>query len=401
MRRTLFIRLTQPGPDALATALLRQPSGAFGRAEQAPLSRLLAEITADDRIVLLLPAEDAVVASVNLPVRQRSRLLQALPFALEEQLADDVDDMHFALGAKASDGSHRVAAMRRDRLAAYLAPLETCLAPVEGAYLDAQLLPQDAESSAALWLEPGRVLLQTAEQAVATDDSLMDIVVGRLHDLPDLRLWLADGVNAPETLPAQAERESVRSGLEQLALWTAQPAGRALNLLQGEFRPQSDQSEWWRPWRPAAAVAAALLLLSTGYQGIDLTQKRRSLEALESQNIQTFQQLFPAEQRIVDVRSQFEQQLRLLENPEGGQGFLFLLDETRQAFANNDGFSMNELQYRDGHLFIGLEGKDLQALERLREQFSQQAAVELEVLSANAGSDGVKVRLRLSPRGGA
>ena len=143
------------------------------------------------------------------------------------------------------------------------------------------------------------------------------------------------------------------------------------------------------------------MLLATGYQAVDLVQKRQTLQALEADNIAQFQQLFPAEQRIVDVRTQLEQQLRQLNNPNDAQGFLFLLDQTQQAFADSSSFAMTELQYRDGQLFIGLEGEDLQALERLREQFAQQTAVELEVLSANAGTDGVKVRLRLSPRGGA
>lgn len=398
MRRTLFIRLTQPGPDALVTSVVRQPSGEFGRTEQATLSESVDQLGTDDRVVLILPAEDAVVTSVNLPVRQRARLMQALPFALEEQLADDVDDMHFALGAKAADGSHLVAAIRRDRLEAYLDGVDASQALVEAVYLDAQLLPLDPEISASLWVEPNRVLVRSVGQAVAIDSSLVEIALARFDEASNLHAWVVDGAVIPDALPAGAERESVFQALEQLALWSVAP-GRGLNLLQGAFRPQAEQSAWWQPWIPAAIIGTVLVLLGTGFQAIDLMQKRQTLLELESSNIDTFKALFPAEQRIVDVRTQLEQQLRRLENPQGAEGFLFLLDQTQTAFASSTGFSMNELQYRDGNLFIGLEGEDLQALERLREQFSKQPAVELEVLSANAGSDGVKVRLRLSPRG--
>ena len=400
MRRTLFIRLTQPGPDVPATSVVRQPSGEFGRVERASLATLLGEAAADDRVVLLLPAEDAVITTVDLPVRQRARLMQALPFALEEQLADDVDTMHFALGGKTTQGGHHVAAIRADRLEAYLAPFEHCAATVEAAYLDAQLLPLEAGISTALWLEAQRGLLKTDGQALAMDTELLAIALEQLDHPEAAEVWLADGLDAPAGLPADATRHQVRDGIEQLAQWAHAGHG-ALNLLQGAFRPQAEQSQWWRPWLPAAVIGGILVLLATGYQAVDLVQKRQTLQALEADNIAQFQQLFPAEQRIVDVRTQLEQQLRQLNNPNDAQGFLFLLDQTQQAFADSSSFAMTELQYRDGQLFIGLEGEDLQALERLREQFAQQTAVELEVLSANAGTDGVKVRLRLSPRGGA
>jgi len=395
VRRTLFIRLSHPGPDASAACITRHSSGEFDAATRGPLSSLIETATSDDRIVLMLPAEDALVTSVDLPIRQRARLMQALPYALEEQLADDVDAMHFALGGKTPTGEHNVAAMRSERLAAYLAAFDESPARVDAAHIDAQLLPPDADQAAVLWIETDRILLRDRQQCAAVDEALLPIVMGRLGTDTPPRLLLVEGAARPDAALAGTAEERISNGLEHLARWSLQP--HALNLLQGAFRPASEQSQWWRPWLTAAVLAGLLIGLGTIYQAVDLARQQAELTTLEQANIQTFRELFPAEQRIVEVRTQLEQQLRALQNPKGATGFLFLLDQTRQAFASGAEFTISELQFRDGTLFLSLEGDDLQALETLRGEFSKQSGVELEVLSANAASDGVKVRLRLSP----
>ena len=58
--------------------------------------------------------------------------------------------------------------------------------------------------------------------------------------------------------------------------------------------------------------------------------------------------------------------------------------------------SLQGLQFRDGDLFLSLTGTDLQALERLRAYYGENATANLEVQTANAGSDGVQIRVRLS-----
>ena len=70
-----------PGPDAvpLADAL----GLAQGRRDRAAAARLPTSRSLDP----------------ELPLRGGARLAQAVPFALEEQLASDVEGLHFAIGA--------------------------------------------------------------------------------------------------------------------------------------------------------------------------------------------------------------------------------------------------------------------------------------------------------------
>ena len=69
-------------------------------------------------IVVLVPGEDVLLTEARLSARNRAQLLQALPYAVEEQLLDPVEDLHFA--ATAGGDPLGVAVVARDT-AAWLA----------------------------------------------------------------------------------------------------------------------------------------------------------------------------------------------------------------------------------------------------------------------------------------
>ena len=50
---------------------------------------------------VLVPGTDVLLAEPDLPLKPGVKLQQLVPYALEEHLADDIDDLHFALGKRA------------------------------------------------------------------------------------------------------------------------------------------------------------------------------------------------------------------------------------------------------------------------------------------------------------
>ena len=57
-----------------------------------------------------------MLAEALVPGGSQARALQAIPFALEEQLADDVEKLHFALGSKDRDDNYPVAIIDRSTM---------------------------------------------------------------------------------------------------------------------------------------------------------------------------------------------------------------------------------------------------------------------------------------------
>ncbi|MEO8965249.1 MAG: type II secretion system protein GspL, partial [Gammaproteobacteria bacterium] len=76
-----------------------------------------------NEITVIVPADDVLLTQAELPKLNRQRLMQALPFALEEQLIDDVSELHFAI-ADYQDGKIPVAIVARKKMNEWLAELK-------------------------------------------------------------------------------------------------------------------------------------------------------------------------------------------------------------------------------------------------------------------------------------
>jgi len=71
-----------------------------------PVAGMLAEATvdlADRKVIVLVPSAEVLTTSVDIPVKG-AKLQAALPYALEEHLAEDVEELHFAAGSRRSSG---------------------------------------------------------------------------------------------------------------------------------------------------------------------------------------------------------------------------------------------------------------------------------------------------------
>ncbi len=69
----------------------------------------LMQIAYDKQVIVIVPATDVLLTTTILPKMSQSRLQQALPYALEEQLITDVENLHFAIALKQSNDELTVA----------------------------------------------------------------------------------------------------------------------------------------------------------------------------------------------------------------------------------------------------------------------------------------------------
>lgn len=74
--------------------------------------------------IVLLSGQDVRLLSVDLPKMNASELQEAIPYALEDQIAEDVDDMLFVKGDSVVDGPTVVAAINREHFMACYSALK-------------------------------------------------------------------------------------------------------------------------------------------------------------------------------------------------------------------------------------------------------------------------------------
>lgn len=397
---TLYLRLRHVTTDALTEYCV---AGADARlswdVRLAPLSDVLIQARGC-RLVVLVPTDDVRLESLPLPVKQSAKAAQAARYALEDALAEDVDDLHFAVGPRQANGDYPIAIVNRDRFAAWRQLLaDAGLQPQQMIPEGLLLASPDGEVWHAL-AEPGRITVRHQPWGLfcGTADDL-DVLLDLADPDRQHRLRLLISGEAGRDYTALSRPVELRSGFTSglAALLPQLPGASLINLLQGEYAPQSDYQRLWRPWQWPAALAAALVLMVGAQLAVEGARMGGDVQTQQAANEARFRQLFPAETRIVDLAAQAEQQLALSRQQDGGGGVLQLLSSLNAALSGVEGLTLQGFQYREQALFVSLSGSSLQQLEALQSRFGGNAEVRVEVQSANAGSDGVQIRLKLSP----
>lgn len=403
MRDTLYIRLRDVAPTAPTAHALVASSVDGTRPDvfvrTAPLSEVIA-LGVGRRVVVFVPSADVRLTSITVPARQPAKILAAAPYVLEDQLADDVETLHFALGSRLPGGAHAIAIVAQQRMAEWLAPFVE-----QGVRINAMV----PETLALPWLENGPI-------SVLPDDGQMIVRNGACsgfscvaEDL-ELFLQLAQGdEQRPLRIIVTRDDDRDYTKLERpvelipgfadplealVRSWT--PA-QSIELLQGQYSQREDLDRFWRPWKLAAQLAAAAILIGVAANAVDAFRLKRQVDAQQAANETQFHSLFPRETRIVDLQAQLDQQLRALRASAGGGSLFQLMQSAAMGLAATPGLTLKGAQFREGALYLDLSGTDLQVLERLRSWFAGHHSARLEVQTADAGESGVQIRLKLTP----
>src|SRR5580700_11199592 len=99
------------GPDERCSWLLADAQGqALDAPQSGPLSAAAAQ-AAGRSIGVIVPSGDVLLTELDLPTKGGVRPQQLVAFALEEQLAAEIETLHFALGARAARSSRMAVAV--------------------------------------------------------------------------------------------------------------------------------------------------------------------------------------------------------------------------------------------------------------------------------------------------
>ncbi|MGD2084283.1 MAG: type II secretion system protein GspL [Chromatiales bacterium] len=371
---------------------------ATGSLEQA------AEVAPGRQVIWLVGSEDIRIEQREIPARSRKQLAQAIPYALEDELAEDVAELHFAFAA---DGDRvSVAVVRRALLRGALERLGSAGISPARAIPDCLAVPLE-EGRWSLLVDQDRVLLRNGPRSgMVCDPAMLSLVLSSaLAETPEesrpdgLRLWeCASGTELPE-LPLETEAETCVSALEAMAAGLTPQGG--IDLLQGEFSAHERQARQLRRWWPVAAMLAVGAILAMVDKGLEVNRLERR-QALVSERIQeVFRETFPDASRVVDARVQMEQRLSALRSEQGDErGFLGMLADAVEPLESQPGIQLKGVEFRNQVLELNLAAGDVQQLDALRQALEAGGTARAEIQSVNVEGGRVAARIRIRGGGG-
>lgn len=400
MRETVHIRLGEPGsaaPVAWAVTQVEPPVSVL--VQHSPLEEVLPQCVGR-RVWLYAPSADVRLMTATVPVKTAAKALAAVPYAVEEQFAEDVESLHFAIANQAlSANEWAVAAVSHSHMRAWLAPFSKAGITPDALLPETLALPFPRDGRWTAMAEVGHVTVRTGPNSGfgCLEEDFEQFLSMAEGGIPQpLRILIAQDVATDFT---QLNRDiELLPGLDhplQALARNAQPA-QAINLLQGPYLVRQGYQREWLAWRKVAALAGVALLLAAVGNGVAAFQMSREADRQRTANETRFRTLFPSEQRIVDLSAQAEQQFRAVSGGGGQSGLVPLMEALAGGIKAAPSLTLQSMQFREGALFASLTGTDLAALDLLRNHFGAGASARLEVQSANAADGGVQIRIKLS-----
>lgn len=365
----------------------RQPLAA---GDEAALAADLLDLSASQpQVVLVLPAEAALHTVVEVPRRQRRFLSRSLPFILEAQTAQDIEELHIVPGEALPGEQLEVFAVPHALVRRLLQLVSAAGLQASALVLDTQLLAGSQSRSIQVVWQDDRMLISLPGRGMAcTRQNLsawLDRLVPEGHADWPLRLHVSAELGAEaETLVAELEQswshlepvQTVTAGwLPMLADFWLQNR-RVRNLLTGPYE-QADAFSRWKPIIPGVAASAGLLLVAGAlYFVADLRQTEARAQATWAAAEAVFSEAVDGQvsfnrQRI---RQQVDDLLARRNSSGRSDGtFLPLLVRVDQAM-NGDALSLEELRFTSdrAELQMQVRGASTEILEALRSELEAQ-----------------------------
>ncbi len=360
------------------------------------------------QVAVLVDAAEILCLEVELPARTGARAAQLVPFALEEQLAGDVETQHFAIGT-AAGGKTAVAVVARALLEGWLAQLAAAGIRPDLLCSEAALMPRMPGHMVGL-LEGETLLLAAGEESAPLVLSAPEggfaaaiaIAGGEAGPVSDLLLHASAAdwqrrsaeVEAARVLFASLKVQLLGSG--SLPWLAAQLPGAApINLLQGSYAPRGSLGAGWQRWRTAAILAGALLLLHVGSQLYLLWHQARVERELDGAIAALVGPQYSGGGG--SVRARVESGLRESQTPGGRSGLLPALQVLAQAMNGAPGARVQSLSFRDGAVQLRVRASDAQSIDRIN-QTLRASGWQAELISGGAAGDAFEGNIQL--RGG-
>jgi general secretion pathway protein L len=402
-----------PGQQETEWLVIGDAGGLETTRQRGPLS-LAAAVSRGGPVVALAPAAQVLLAEPQLPPGGSAKIARAVPFALEEQLTEDIDQLTFATGRRRPAGGTPVAVVSRSVVKGWLADLNAAGLDPLYLYPDISLMP-DNPGQTVLWFEKGRLAVRRpgalpfAVELSPVSEAL--VVAGVIAD----PLNAEAQPQAPESAilyVSPEDWESVQDEFEILVdkfdslkvqlladgplPWLARglEGTDAINLLQGEFSRTTDYAARWRRWRTAAALAVVLLIVHVAAQALQIRQARRETAALDGEIAAEFSSAMPREV-MQNPRRQMQSRLdRIRKSGASPEFFLRTLKVLGDALAETPKTDIDALSYREDSLDLKVTAPSLAALSQLS-QFIGKQGMSAEIQSSTPVAGGVEAHVQV------
>ena len=363
------------------------------------------EMAKGRKVVVFAQGSAIQTATHMIPVRGRQKIMQAIPFTMEEDLIGEPDQFHFAIPARTPDNNIPICAISRQRI-------ESILEDLKSQHVHPHVIVSDCLSLP--WQEhQWTIMIEDQESQVRTDQ-----YAGFSVDSDNIETYVQMALDeAGESAPSKIIILNYSSqdhsdlqqqlGTDQIEIHYSSPREEVvhvlaeaweddgINLLQGDYAARKIRNKAWGKWIPAFALLLIVLALKAITGFIDFQKLSSETAKLDTQIKQVFKRTLPNVKRMVNAKVQMQQRLRELSGgTSASSGFLPMMAKLAPSLQQQKRAALKGINFREGRLDIDMTIDSLQSLEKLKQAITSQG-LNIDIRSAALQGNSVSARLRI------
>ncbi|MCP4469603.1 MAG: hypothetical protein GY815_02765 [Gammaproteobacteria bacterium] len=329
-------------------------------------------------VIMILPQQCVYLTQVELPERAGRQLLSAIEYQVEDQLAQDIETQHCALGDN-NVNPIPVAVVER-----FIMMRCTALAQGYGLRL-IQILP---ELFLCPWPGSGIVLMEGCEGSLLRYGDYRGLkcnaqalpamleLVGREVEFGDIIYYACADEPTPELDGYRIERRTLaeaRPGFVDAPI---------IDLQQRDYQLSSARQGLARAWKWIGLLFATLLVLGAYNKAVALQEMEQELAGIKQQQYELLKPYLPGLSVDDNMKKVLIERLKLLQSSQREQGFLRLMLDFTRAWAKFPDVKITRVGYQDKQLAFDISSTELNNIEALLEAVKK-SGVNATLLSLN------------------
>ena len=353
-------------------------SGEIDNAEQL---NQLTEKARQSIVTCLLPGIDVAIRDIPITGSFNRQMQQALPYLAEDELAADVESLHFSVFAK-QPGLVHVAICEKQKIAMWLDWLEEAQITCRQFIPEGLTLPVVEQRWQAVQLDNQWIVREDDNTAWSCEQEMLDIVLASKSE---------DGVivhidSYTPSIGSHAVQWTDLPPLQPMALFAKGLQNNKINMLTGEFKPSKKHNKQLEKWRMPLILAVSLfILLMFNLHFKNLQIEKQTLQ-VKQQVESVYKQAFPLQSplKYARIKKKLKSMLVGLEG-DVDSGFLSMLNGLVPAFAKNPQLEITNIKF-DGQkqeMRLSANASNFQSFEKFNAAVGEHFNVEQGALSSS------------------
>ena len=407
MSNKTIIRLNENSPESAEWIEISDQGRQISAPQSGALQNLPNQLRSNP-IFVLLPGTETTTKFLKLPIKSIQKIRAAIPFALEEELAGDIKDLHFSFIKIKGNDEIPIAIIEKKRLNYYQQLLDDC--NIEAHLITSELFGLEMiKNTITAMIEPNKIMINNGSNisVVIENDNSQDInnIINQIKESANyIQIYLREDIKNHEHLSNDLKDNHDNIDIKLIPSHSLQKLSQTIinsnsvNLLQGKYAAKIDLEKYFKPWKYTAILIIALCFTSLLNKAL-LYNKLTNDESDLATRFTNEYKKFDSRIRNIDDPIQL---ISALQNngPIKSEVSLFLgsLDNLSEAINRNNAY-INSITYQDNIVNIRITSPDVTSLDKVRRNINQNSIFQATILSTNQISNNIESRLELRLRG--